>query len=170
MFSRIVLALAAASIAPSALAHSPYLLPNAFDVADGDTVSVQASFTEHFFVPDVAMKSDTFAVTAPDGRVSPLTPVYTRAVTILDVDLGQTGTYRISSGARRGNVRKAVLDQGEWKFLRGSDAVPANATVYEMTSITQAVVYVTRGPASESALAPTGKGLELQLLSHPAKL
>ena len=50
-----------------ALAHSPYLLPNAFDLVERKHVTVEASFTETFFVPDVAMKADDYHVVSPDG-------------------------------------------------------------------------------------------------------
>ena len=58
--------------APLALAHSPYWLPNEFDLSDRDHVSVQASFTEKFFLPDVAMKATNGNVVAPDGQSLPL--------------------------------------------------------------------------------------------------
>ena len=106
-------------LASAAHAHSPYLLPNAFDLSERDHVSVQASFTEEFFVPDVVMKGDHWNVIGPDGNSLPLTPVYTRDVTVLDVDTPRPGTYRISSGRREGRVARAVIGQdGEWKFLR----------------------------------------------------
>ena len=56
------------AVAGMACAHSPYLLPNAFDATDRKLVTVQGSFTEEFFVPDVAMKSDDYHVIAPDQR------------------------------------------------------------------------------------------------------
>jgi hypothetical protein len=62
----------------TARAHSPFLLPNFFDVSHRDHVTVQGSFTEEFFSPDVAMKADDYHVIAPDGSKVPLKPVYTR--------------------------------------------------------------------------------------------
>src|SRR5262245_53754727 len=144
--------------APLALAHSPYLLPNEFDLSDRDHVSVQASFTEKFFVPDVAMKATNWNVVAPDGQSLPLTPVYTRDVTVLDVDTPKPGTYRISTGVRDGRVAKATLAGGEWKFVREGETPPPGTAVYDMKSVTRADVYVSRGAASDAALAPTRKG------------
>jgi len=154
-----------------ASAHSPYLLPNHFDVSKRDHVSVQASFTEDYLVPDVVMKSDDFHAVLPDGSKSPLTPVYTKDLAVLDADTAVDGTYRISSGLRSGNTRKAaLLPDGEWKFIRESDTPPAGGKVYEVTSITRADVYVSRGAPTDKALAPSGKGLEFQMLTHPNKL
>ena len=64
-------------------AHSPYLLPNAFDLVDRKHVTVEASFTETFFVPDVAMKADDNHVIAPDGAKHALTPLYTQDLAII---------------------------------------------------------------------------------------
>jgi len=61
-----------------AVAHSPFLLPNHFDLGKRDHVSVQASFTEKFFVPDVVMKADDYHVVMPDGARVPIAPVYTK--------------------------------------------------------------------------------------------
>ncbi|HTU66198.1 MAG TPA: DUF4198 domain-containing protein [Steroidobacteraceae bacterium] len=169
--SRFVSRLAACMLLPScALAHSPYLLPNTFDLADRDHVSVQASFTETFFVPDVVMKSGAWTVRTPDGRDQPLTAVYTRDLAVLDVDTPTAGTYRISSGLRDGRTARAALVGEDWKFLRDGDAPPAGARVYEVKSITSAEVYVSRGTPTDAALAPRGHGLEFQMLTHPNKV
>src|SRR5262245_48748578 len=127
MFGKRSVLLLVVAASSTALAHSPYLLPNAFALSTRDHVSVQASFTEDFFVPDVVMKSDHWSVKGPDGRVLALTPVYTRDLAVLDVDTPLPGTYRISSGVRDGRVAKALIKGDEWKFLREGEAVPAGA-------------------------------------------
>lgn len=172
MFSRIATGalFVCALVGLPAGAHSPYLLPNAFDVSERDHVSVQASFTEKFFVPDVVMKATNWHVVSPDGKSTALTPVYTRDLTVLDVDTALPGTYRISTGVRDGRVAKGVIAGDEWKFLRQNDTPPAGAKVYDIKSITLAEVYVSRGTPSDVALAPTHQGLEFQMLAHPAKL
>lgn len=173
MFSRSALLpclVVALSISPAALPHSPYLLPNEFSLSTRDHVSVQASFTEKFFVPDVVMKATAWHVVGPDGASTPLTPVYTKDVAILDVDTPKPGTYRISTGVRDGRVAQATIEGREWKFVREGAAPPANAKVYDIKSITLAEVYVSRGTPDDKALAPTNKGLEFQMLTHPARL
>lgn len=151
----------------SAQAHSPYLLPNLFDVGKRDHVTVQGSFTEEFFEPDVAMKSDDYHVLTPAGAKLALTPVYTRDLAIVEADTKEEGTYRISTGKRSGRTAKAAWVDGDWKFLSPKEAAPAGAKTYDVTSITMADVYVTRGKPSEQALASRGVGLEYRALSHP---
>lgn len=151
----------------SARAHSPYLLPNLFDVGKRDHVTVQGSFTEEFFEPDVAMKSDDYHVVTPAGAKLALTPVYARDLAIVEADTKEEGTYRISTGKRGGRTAKAAWVDGDWKFLGPKDTAPAGSKTYDVTSITMADVYVTRGKPSDQALAPRNAGLEYRPLSHP---
>lgn len=152
---------AACLIAPTALAHSPFLLPNVFATDERDHVTVQGSFTEAFFQPDVAMKSDDYNVVGPDGVKTALTPTYFKDVAILEVPLAADGTYRISTGARVGRTAKAYEKDGNWEFLEPGEAAPDGATAVDMVSLTSADVLVTKGKPSGAAPAPTGKGLEL---------
>ncbi len=164
------LALCAAVLGGGAQAHSPYLLPNAFDATGRDHVTIQASFTEHFFVPDVVMKSDDFHAVAPDGARVALTPTYLRDITVFETPTPMDGTWRITSGARIGRTVRAMLVKGEWAFLEPDDPVPAGAAPVDMRSLTTAEVYVSRGKPSAAALAPTGKGLEFHALTHPSNI
>lgn len=163
---RMVAAALTALAALPAAAHSPYLLPNYFDATDRDHVSVQASFTERFFVPDITMKAD-YHVLSGEGVRTPLTPQYSRDLAVVDVDTRVPGTYRISTGLREGSTRKAALIDGRWEFFERGDA-PANAV--DMQSWTRADVYVSRGSPTDAVLAPTGTGLEFHLLTHPNRL
>lgn len=151
----------------SAEAHSPFLLPNLFDVDKRDHVTVLGSFTEEFFAPDVVMKSDDYHVVGPDGTRRPLTPVYTRDMAVLEAETKEQGTYRISTGRRTGRTAKAAWVQGDWKFLAPSETAPAGSRVYDVTSITTAETYITRGKPSQTALAPRKSGLEFRAITHP---
>lgn len=161
------LVLATALMGGAAQAHSPYLLPNAFDATGRDHVTVEASFTEHFFVPDVVMKSDDFHAVGPDGAKITITPTYLRDLAVFETPTVSDGTWRITSGARVGRTSKAMLVKGEWVFLEPDKPAPAGATPVDMQSLTTAEVYVSRGKPSAAALAPTGKGLEFHALTHP---
>ncbi len=160
-------ALLLALAAPAAQAHSPYLLPSVFDASDRKIVTVQGSFTESFFTPEVVMKSDAYAVIGPDGVRVALTPTYMRELALVEAVTEKPGTYRITTGQRAGRTAKAVLVNGEWKFFEGEKA-PADAI--DMQSLTMAEVYVTRGAPSDAALAPIGKGLEFRAITHPSKI
>jgi uncharacterized GH25 family protein len=154
----------------SAEAHSPFLLPNLFDLDKREHVTVVGSFTEEFFAPDVAMKSDDYHVVGPDGTRRPVTPVYTRDMAIIEAETKEQGTYRISTGRRTGRTAKAAWVQGDWKFLAPNEAAPVGSRVYDVTSITMAETYVTRGKPSQTALAPRNSGLEFRAITHPSSL
>ncbi len=148
--------------AAPAFAHSPYLLPNAFDATGRDHVTVEGSFTERFFTPDVVMKSDSFAVVGPDGAVQALKPAYFRDLTVLETDTKQDGTWRITSGQRVGRTADAAFVKDAsgdgWVFFDPEKGPPAGAKAVKMTSLTKAEVYVSRGKPSDKPLAPTGQG------------
>lgn len=158
---RFPLFLAAGLLTASAAAHSPYLLPNFFAAGERDHVTVEASFTEAFFTPEVAMKSDDYHVVGPDGAKTALTPAYFKDVTILEVPLAAEGAYRISTGARVGRTAKAYEKDGQWEFLEPGAAAPEGAMAVDMVSLTSADVFVVKGAANGAALTPRGTGLEL---------
>ena len=162
--------LAGLTFAGTAGAHSPYLLPSAFDVTDRKLVTVQGSFTESFFSPEVVMKSDAWAVIGPDGARKPLTATYLRELALVEVPTEAAGTYRITTGQRVGRTAKAVLVKGEWAFIEDPAKVPAGATPVDMQSLTLADVYVTRGAPNTTALEPIGKGLEFVAVTHPSSI
>ena len=151
----------------NAQAHMPYLLPNVFDVGKRDYVTVQGSFTEVFFTPDAVMKSDDYHVVTPDGTKQALVPVYTRDLAIVEAATKEAGTYRISTGRRTGRVARAAWVNGDWKFLGKEEAAPAGTKAYDVTSITTAEVYVTRGKPTDKATEPRNAGLEFRALTHP---
>jgi uncharacterized GH25 family protein len=151
-------------------AHSPYLLPNRFDTGERDHVSVQASFTETFFVPDVVMQTPNYHVVLPDGRQQALQPVYTKDVAILDVDTALSGTYRISSGVRAGRAAKALRSGADWEFLGPDEASAEAREIYAMRSVTVADVFISRGAPNNAALVPRNSGFEFEYLTHPNKV
>lgn len=157
----------ALSMAGAAHAHMPYLLPNLFDVGKRDHVTVQGSFTEEFFEPDVVMKSEDYHVVAPDGSKQVLQPVYSKDLAIVEAATPAVGTYRISTGVRAGRVAKAAWVDGDWKFLGREEAPPPGSKSYDVSSVTIAEVYVTRGKPDEVALAPRNAGFEFRAVSHP---
>lgn len=162
--------LAGLLLGAAAQAHSPYMLPSAFDVSDRKVVTVQGAFTEAFFSPEVVMKSDAYAVVGPDGRRAPLTPTYLRELALVEVPTETAGTYRITTGQRLGRTAKAALIKGEWVFLEDPAAAPTGAQVIDMTSITTADVYVTKGAPNGAAVAAIGKGLEFVAVTHPSSI
>ncbi|WP_091742821.1 DUF4198 domain-containing protein [Phenylobacterium immobile] len=167
---------AALGLASAASAHMPYVLPSHFAVAAGEkptTVTVQASFTEEPFQPDVVMKSDLFSVRGPDGQDTAIaTPTYLRELAVMEAPITSEGTYRVTSGARLGRTAKMYKSAaGPWLFVgEESEVKPDPATVVDAQSVTTAEAYLTRGKPSTAALEAKGAGLELKPLTHPSDI
>lgn len=159
-------------LSAGAQAHMPYLLPNVFDLNTRNHVSVIASFTDALFVPDIAMKSDAYAVITPSGERQPITQIqYLKDLATFEVATREPGVYRITSGERLG--RKARMWQqpdGVWKFVDEREPAPSHVKVVDVQSVTTADVYVTRGKANRTALAANGKGVELTLQTLPHEI
>ena len=92
------------------------------------------------------------------------------------------GTYRISTGERGGRSTRWVKIDGAWKIVRPAGApargggagrfveekdVPAGAETMTSTSYIRSETYVTRGAPDRGALKPTGKGFEVEPITHP---
>lgn len=154
-------------------AHTPYLVPNAFEPVNGGLVTLDASFAGHFFIPEVVFDGSEFEVRRPDGSVGqPTTVLPLKSRVVVEHELEQAGTYRFSTGRRLGRVFKAYELGG--KRLRQEDPeapVPEGAVLVEhYQSHTIAETYVTRGAPDEAALAPRGDGLEFVARTHPNDL
>lgn len=78
MSFRPIAALLLAALALPAAAHTPYLAPASFEVRPDSRVTLDASFAETFFVPEVVFDNSEFVVTAalkPYGTGLELVPV-----------------------------------------------------------------------------------------------
>lgn len=155
--------------AGTASAHMPYVLPTTFDVGKGDHITVESSFAEDAFHPEVAMRDAPFHLIAPDGSEAPVGPVtYLRDLSIFEADTKADGTYRVTTGQRFGRKSKMFQKEGAWVMRGEGGEPPAGAAEVEVQSATLAEAYVTRGQPSQAALKPTGKALEIQAITHPS--
>ncbi|MEM1087192.1 MAG: DUF4198 domain-containing protein [Pseudomonadota bacterium] len=156
----------------TAAAHTSYMLPSIFNTSEGDLVTVQCSFTEDFPMPEVAVNSDDYHVVLPDGsREAFDTRTDLRQLVILENGLESDGTYRFTTGVRHGRKSTRAMVDGEWVFVRGSDAeVLAEATAVKTAQTeTVADVYVSKGAPSWDAIAPIGR-LAFVPKSHPNEI
>ncbi|MGC1304461.1 MAG: DUF4198 domain-containing protein [Caulobacteraceae bacterium] len=101
------------------LAHTPYLLPNAFD-AERDHVTLQAALTEDdYFNPDIAIRAPSYVETTPSGQRKDVPPAMVmKDMATFEAPLPDNGTYRFSTGlyvAR--SVRMAEIG-GHWLMIR----------------------------------------------------
>lgn len=166
-------ALMAALAIPAASAHTSYLLPTVFTTSEGNFVTLEASFTEDFFTPEIAVKSDDYHVLLPDGARADFQSITEfRQMVILESPLAEQGTYRFTTGARLGRTSKVALVDGEWKPLFEPGAkVPENATrVITSQTETVADVYVTKGPPTRTAVDTTVGRLAIRPVTHPNEI
>ena len=177
------------ALAGGALAHTPYLKPTTF-APDRPFVTVEAALAETaFFVPDFPIRGQgDYWATGENGQPVKVTAVTTlKEFAAVEVDLPADGTYRISTGERTGRSSKWAKIDGTWKVIRPANApaprgggegpgggrsvaeadVPAGAETMTSTSFMRADTYVTKGAPSKGALKPTGKGLEVEAVTHP---
>ncbi|HWK55527.1 MAG TPA: DUF4198 domain-containing protein [Hyphomicrobiales bacterium] len=169
---RLCFALALTGALP-ALAHTPYLMPNAFEPINDGLITLDASFAEHFFVPEVVFDGSQVEVFLPDGsKVAPDTLLALKTRLVIEHDLQEDGTYRFSTGRRVGRVFRFYELDGRTQAMEDENApLPEGAKLVEhYQAITLAETYVTRGAPTDAALAPRGDGLEYVALSHPNDL
>ncbi len=200
---RTALVLAVAALAPlSASAHKQWLIPSQAVVNGNDVwVTFDGAVSNQLFFPDhVPMRLDNVTAIGPDGRPVELKNAATgKYRSTFDLQLQQTGTYRISNvnaglSARWDTPESLAAKakaEAEGKpasgpgappetrggFLRNATPdelaakVPADAKNLQVTEGSSRVeTFVTNGAPNETALAPTGKGIELAPVTHPNDL
>lgn len=158
----------------AASAHTPYLVPSDFAPRAGQTVALDASFAETFFVPEAAFDDSRFAIFRPDGGSAAPDAVHamkTRTVAEYTLPPG-TGTYRLSTGPRLGARFRTWEVGGKRESSRDASAkIPAGAKVVsDFQSLTLAEAYVSVGAPDRIALAARGRGLEFVPVAHPNDL
>ena len=165
---RLALFSTALGCAAVAQAHMPYVLPTQFDIGKGDHITVQSSFAEDAFMPEVAMRDAPFHLVGPDGKPLPTGPItHLRDLSIFEADTKVDGTYRVTTGQRAGRKGKMFKVGDKWEMRGEGGEPPANAQQVEVQSMTLAEAYVTRGQPTDAALKPTGQALEIQPVTHP---
>jgi len=166
----------AAVMTGSALAHTPYILPNAFSPSYARMVTAEASFAESFFAPEFAIDSDAFHVVLPDGSRDAFdTEHHFEQLVVLEEALEMEGTYRLTTGPRAGRKFPMRRVDGVWAYLdrdeNGEYVAPgAGVETAEFQTLTVAEAYVTKGPPTAPSLAVRGEGLEIHPLTHPSEV
>lgn len=161
----------------AAQAHKAWLLPSA-TVVSGNTpwVSVDGAISNNLYYPDhFPLRLESLTITAPDGStVAAQNPHVGKYRSVFDVELGQTGTYRIASV--NAGLFASWEENGQPKRWRGNaeafeKEVPKDADKLQITrSAGRIETFVTNGAPSTDALAPTKAGLELVPVTHPNDL
>lgn len=164
------------SLPLSAHAHRQWILPSSTVLAQGQWVTVDAAVSNDlFFFNYVPMRLDNLQITAPDGSaVAASNPHTGKYRSVFDVELTQTGTYRLAV------VNQGLMamwqEDGEGRRWRGSpeafaSEVPADAEQLRVIQTSGRVeTFVTAGAPNATALAATNSGLELVPDTHPNDL
>jgi hypothetical protein len=183
---RLLLAAAALASVPAGLsAHRFWMLPSGtvFSGTDSWVTVDSAVSNDLFFFDHQPGRLETVKVYRPDGSPGEVRNGATgRYRATFDVQLDRPGTWKIMSeqGGVMGSFKANGVEQrigrrgpprpGEAKPLTPAD-IPADATdVRLVQSIGRNEIFVTAGEPTRTVLKPTGKGLELDPVTHPDEL
>jgi uncharacterized GH25 family protein len=161
----------------TAMAHKAWLQPSETVLAGADPwVTVDAAVSNDlFYFNHVPLPLERLAITAPDGsKVDAKNGATGKYRSVFDVQLKQQGTYRI---AMVNSGLSASWDEGgKPKRWRGTaekfaSEVPKDAKDLKVTqSVGRVETFVTNGSPNDTALKPTGEGIELVPVTHPNDL
>lgn len=161
---------------PVVQAHSAFLLPSSTVLSKPQWVTIDGGVgTDMFFFNHAPLRLDGLVVTAPDGSaVAPENLLVGKLRSVFDLNLTQSGTYRVANATSGVSARYKDKATGQNKGFRGTAAafekdVPADAEDLQVNeSVTRLETFVTVG--KPSAFKPTGVGLELVAVTHPNDL
>lgn len=168
-----LLLLAGSMLGPATQAHTPYLAPTSFEPVMGNMASFDASFAERFFTPEAAFNDSRFQITNPNGTNSTpdsITPLKTRVV--IEHELKDEGTYRLTTGARKGAVFLIYQIDGEEKrSMDSQEPLPEGAVIKQhFQSITRADTYISHKKTSDGALQVEQEGYQILPQSNPNEI
>ncbi|MNV12206.1 Nickel uptake substrate-specific transmembrane region [compost metagenome] len=174
----LVLAAALAAALPfSALAHKAWLQPSQTVIAgEKPWITVDAAVSNDlFYFNHVPLRLDSLIITAPDGSVVQAQNAATgKYRSVFDVELTQQGTYRLANV--NAGLSATWQEDGKPKRWRGNAEkfaaeVPKDAPELKVSETAGRIeTFVTNGNPNDTALKPTGKGLEMVALGHPNDL
>lgn len=161
----------------SLFAHKVWLRPSQTVLSGADpwvtfdgAVSNDLFYFNHF-----PLRLENLTVTAPDGsQVEAENQAIGKYRSVFDLQLKQQGTYRVA--VVNSGLMGSWEVNGERKRWRGTaesfaTEVPANAQNLQVSERSGRVeTFVTNGAPNEAALKPTGKGLEMEPITHPNDL
>lgn len=166
----------AAALPIAAHAHRAWMLPSSTVVSGDDVwVTVDAAISNDlFYFEHHPMPLAPIKATAPDGGTVAIENGATgRYRSTFDVHLTEKGTYKIASNTD--SLFASYKLNGEAKRWRGEadklSEIPAAATEVKISEAqNRNEIFVTSGSPTDGVLKPTGKGLELQPVTHPNDL
>ncbi|MBL4826282.1 MAG: DUF4198 domain-containing protein [Spongiibacteraceae bacterium] len=151
-------------------AHTPYVAPLTFEPVMGNMASFDAAFAEHFFIAEKAFDNSEFQITTPAGKtISPDSVTRLKTRVVIEHQLKDEGTYRLTTGARVG--AEFYIYELEGKEKRAMDPkkpLPKGAKIKQhFRSITRADTYISNKKPNNTALKVEQIGLQLLPLTNP---
>jgi len=181
-FRRLAIAGLVLALPFAAQAHRAWILPASTVLSSDDPwVTFDAAISNDIFHTDYhAMRTEQISAIGPDGKPVELQNAAAgKYRSTFDINLKDKGTYKVFSASH--GLNASWEEGGERKFYppRGTafDAkvfakeVPKKADKLTITqSSRRNETFVTAGVPNETALKPTGQGLELVPTTHPNDL
>jgi uncharacterized GH25 family protein len=175
------LAVIALFAAVSAEARTSYVLPYNFAPTEA-YVTAEAATSENVFIPEGALKLDSFQIIDDQGAVTTAKGTQFKEVTLFESALPHEGTFRLTTGNVEMRSMQMVEVDGKWRPVRGpggkgpggqpsqQPAIPADAKTVTVTAMTRADSYISLKKPSDTLPPLEGKGLEIAPVTHPNRL
>jgi uncharacterized GH25 family protein len=166
----------AAALPFAAHAHKAFLVPSETVLSTPGWITVDGAVSNDlFYFNHNPLRLDNLKVTGPNGQPVEIANANTgKFRSTFDVNLATPGTYKLA------NVNNSINAQyetatGEKKRWRGTPEklgeIPADAKNVQITEQQgRNETFVTAGKPNDTALQPTGVGLELVPVTHPNDL
>lgn len=177
LYKTAIIGLMLAGASMSANAHRAWMLPNTtmVDSKEAWVVIDAAISNEVFEFNHHPLRLDNLTITDPDGVTTKAEgAVVGKYRSTLDLRLPKDGTYRLAIVSN--NVMGSYKLGGETKRFRGAAgspavAIPAGATEVQTTAVhSRNETFVSANKLNDTALKPSGVGLEMIPLTNPTDL
>ncbi|MBW6527900.1 DUF4198 domain-containing protein [Sphingomonas sp. RHCKR7] len=187
--SRFLVAAALLALPAAVSAHRMWLLPSGtiFSGTDGWVTVDSAVSNDLFYADHQPGRLEAVRVWQPDGTPGTLQNGATgRYRSVFDVRLDKPGTWKIGSemsgmmgSFKVGGVEKRIGGRGGPPTSDGGPRqppltvadIPADATDVRLTETSaRNEIFVTAGEPTRTVLRPSGKGLEIDYVTHPDEL
>ena len=171
------LAFALAAVLPiAAQAHKAFLVPSETVLSRTGWITVDGAVSNDlFYFNHAPMRLDNLKIFGPDGQLVEAANVNTgKFRSTFEVNLANAGTYKLALINNSLNAQYETAS-GEKKRWRGTpeklSEIPADAKNVQITQQqSRNETFVTAGKPNDTALKPTGAGLEMVPVTHPNDL
>lgn len=175
MFKSTLLIVAMAFFCQSLNAHTLWLMPSHLVLSKQDSwIAIDAAAGNMTFVADKGIILDTLTLHTPDGAALKVSQSYQgKRKSMADVQLAGDGTYRLEMANPARFITTYQLNGERMRLMadkqQRQDKIPAGASNIETVQLrSRQFAYITVNAPSNTVMALSGEGLELQSNTHPA--